>query len=451
MLLNSLQRMIGWLVNSRSVLVSWAKHGKESSAAQSGYVYLGKILFNGVALLVGILTAQSLMDAASTSERSDIRTEATDLSAELYSSEPGRREFALRGYELLVEKYRNDDLALDHVRQAITSYFERWKNGRLDASQTEKTKEILAALAVVDELGAAGWYGATSDDARREDFRWIEGQRPLDWEGADDPREIFLRAPFANISLDQVDLSCLGLNFSNFEGTDLSNVDLSGSSFDEANFINSTIQTTKFRNANLSKADFSIASISLTDFSSIDAPKCEKFGGRSSVSDLNRARFQDAGLTNVSFIGTRLESVDFSLALLTNVDFRKADGAYAIFKGATLQGVTFDRASFRSADYAGAFLSGTSFDEANLGAADFRGATIADTETFASIMDASDLSRANFSGVELPEGADICALLKRGAVLVSDVDGWKLAGRPQNAARFSSQVDRQTSRRCQAT
>jgi uncharacterized protein YjbI with pentapeptide repeats len=435
---------------SHSLLTMWQKEFCGKVLSPQGYTLVGKLVFNGFALVAAALTVQSLTGTWSSAERQEIQQESARLSSLLYSDKSTQRLDALRGYSVLVLKYNDKPEATQRAKFALVDYFARWRSGELSAPREQKSLELQAAWNVASVLQAKNWYGAGGGIKNLSDFSWVEVQRPRGWKGSADPRLLFKNGFFDNAELADFDLSCLDLSGAKFSGSDLSHITAYAANLTRASLINSSISNVKMRGVLSSQADFSLAKISLSDFSSIPTTEipCRKTDSRSGRSDFMKSYFQDASLNSVNFIEVRLDTANFSNALLLGVNFSGSTGAGVVFKNTTIDRVEFSNTKLVGSDFSRAIISSSSFKGASLTDANFSGARFMDESSERSLTEATSLQRLNLSGTTFTKPSQVCELMSKGAILISDYQRWSNAGRPVQSSRYKSDADRKIELMC---
>lgn len=435
---------------SHGVLHRWSRALWTTVQSGEGYLLLGKIVFNGLAVIAAVLTVFSLLGSMMSAQRQELKQESARLSEALYSDEPGKRLEALRDYGAFVGNFGSSQEALDKARYALIDYFARWRNGRLSAPADQKTLELEAAWHLAFLIRPQGWYRRGGEAADPYNFSWIEVDRPIGWNEDADPRTLFRAGEFSHVDLADLDLSCLDLGGVNLTEGKLTHITALASKLGQAQLINASMSNVKMQGINAIRADFSLATITESNFSTIvgDEVACGGAGIHSRTSDLSQAFFQDASLTGVKLAGARLDVTDFSNALLSGVDFSMVSGSDVSFRETIIDAANFGHAGLIRSDFSGAKIGRTSFEHATLAGSSFAGATFLDVSSEESLLRADDLTRVNISGAIFSNPQLTCRLLARGAVLVSDYKGWNDAGRPQRAWAYASNEDRVALRAC---
>ncbi|HEV2761583.1 MAG TPA: pentapeptide repeat-containing protein, partial [Pyrinomonadaceae bacterium] len=235
-----------------------------------------------------------------------------------------------------------------------------------------------------------------SKDGRGLDFRNVDltGQ---DLSGVD-----FTDADFTDATLDGVNFGGATLTSATFIGASLRQTNLTGATLDGAHFVGTNLSTVVWgQGISARGADFTDCVAVGCRVGSTDPDTHADFTGAHfdgadfSLSDLSYALLREATMLRATFVGSVMQSVDFTSAQLGGVDKTAAANlAYAYlplanFQKANLFGVSFayatlygasssltGAATIEQADFSNAYLEGIDFTGATLNGAKFNNACL---------------------------------------------------------------------------
>jgi len=212
---------------------------------------------------------------------------------------------------------------------------------------------------------------------------------------------------FRNVDLSNNDLSLASLKNVEFMHCRLKNVNLSGASLDGGHFReNCDFRDAKFERTRLHNTILADSSLERAQFLGAEGNALTSFngavmrGGVISNAEFGNVMFDNADLTGLTMVMSRIEKATFLRATLTGsrfsgvkaagAQFQRATGERCLFGwGSILDGAAFDRVAFylttfedsslRGAHFFGATLNGGRFVSCDLTGADFTSALLTQT------------------------------------------------------------------------
>jgi len=232
----------------------------------------------------------------------------------------------------------------------------------------------------------------------------------------------FLYPNFYRATLENTNLSRVGLYHPNFTSSNASGIkfidsnvqqfDFSNATARNAQFSGSWINYTKFISTNLSESKFLQANSNRSNFSGANLSNSDLTKSTHQRSNFSGANLTNADLTGAIFRNTSFVGTNLSGANLTGAIFEKCDLSNTVMEGTLL-----DRTSFRGstlANISGSPLQGNSRFPSLNGYLIVPGANLAGVDFSGADLSRVDLTRANLRGANLA-GANFQGAILKGA------------------------------------
>jgi len=462
----------------KSALAGWRRNVYQKLSGEKGWLLIGKLCFNVVALFAAGMTCWSIIANQASEQSSDLLRQSDRIESGLLAINPWERLAALHQLRAFAFHYPHTNSIVgsptatpfDLAKRMLLEKFGQFKNEgtadeghdavRSDTAPTTEEKDL--SLRILAEMGVANWQSPSplqTTSANIEfplQFSWIAVQ-PESANSEVPVSEILQDRNFNHVDLAGADFSCVDLGRTVFSYAKLSRTIFLRSVLANSSFIHTHLEFLNMYGAEAKQADFSYARItgmttqrqapqsSYSPSGSAEEQRSKCMAGRT---DLTGARFANAQLLNSSFDEADMQGAVFAPSLISGVRFTKTNLIGAQFAGASISEATFRRSKLMASSFDHTRISGTVFWHADISQGSFSGAHIADEATKLSILDAK-ISGTNFLGAIETSDPLFCDFVEKQAVFVSDIDGWEDHGRKLDMWRqFTSPEIKKAANKC---